>query len=33
LDELFADGWIIQSIGNGGLGSSNNRVAVVLHKH
>ena len=33
MDELFADGWVIQSIGNGGISSSNNRVAVVLHKH
>ncbi len=33
MDELFADGWVIQSVGNGGVSSSNNRVAVVLHKH
>jgi hypothetical protein len=33
MDELFADGWVIQSVGNGGISSSNNRVAMVLHKH
>jgi hypothetical protein len=29
LAELFADGWVIQSIGNGG---ASNRVAVAFHK-